>query len=379
MFYNHRPTWFTVQVAPTQPFQSQPQQSEPFAQLGSIDIERLRLNEPDTWQLLTLAYGGGPILPSDVDAARQLTGDFVSARAQFTAEEFTQMFKTAQTWALEKGPSVETRFQCQQPDHSVTFNPPISPDTPAADHQEKTIDSKLPVMDELLQERIHDLYKIVKKLFEEKQKWKRILLNSSKQPRFPTVQNPLPGTEFNRPLAQYLSTSFFSIRPRFDWITVWSILIAASLIGFFVWLLIATGGARVPQAANATGFHIDLPSGHTWTALGSSEWISPQVGNEPQKIVVYRLGTQEAEAMKKLMARAKHTAVTLPAGSADRTVMPRRGTLLLPTGQVAISYQISASNGPWIIMCFCLSEAEADALAGSFSVTAKDSLPPPPR
>ncbi len=335
-------------------------------------VKQLQVSEPETWRLLTLAFGSGPIYSSDVTEASRLKDESALALSGLTFDQIMQVENAAQPILNEYRAFTEKNDSLDSSQTALLTFSKI-PSLPISEHHDATFVFKSPVIDERLQKAVHDIFELVRKILDARKKMK-LALEQAKYP--PQVLFPLDINsrgEENKPgvkvwLQKHILWPLRSWRfPRFDWSIVWIVGILIGLFGFIGYMGYLTGEFRQKLPANATGFQVVLPPGHSWKALGKSEWTSGRIAGEPYRIVINRLEPKEYDALNEIMARGGKE-VTLPAGKALRSVVPRRGPLYLQTSELGIGFLINAGLGGWLITSFCLTEAEADALARSFVV-----------
>jgi hypothetical protein len=146
---------------------------------------------------------------------------------------------------------------------------------------------------------------------------------------------------------------------------------ALVFMAFMAAMLYGFGALRSPSVANAIGFHVVLPPEHVWTALGSSEWTEKRDFSvaEPCHIAIQRLETRRSGQLKSAhpLEAPWGEKILLPAGSTHRIVLPELGALGLPTSPHII-YRVDTADGAWSITTDYLTEAEAHALARSFTI-----------
>ena len=335
---------------------------------ASEALKQLQANEPETWQLLTLACGAGVIYSSDLAEARRCAGDFALSRQGLTADQLNHVDRAAQA-LIDKYRDTPETFS-QDPASPSTALSALS-DAPSTSGTDRLDTDRIrDTTDESLVKALLGTCKVALKIIEERNKWKRIFEQMKNQEHslvFPLRNAPI------RP--KFSSSPGCSHGPAWsrwgiDWSGAWTLLIVFGLLAFVVVMAYYTGAVRIPASANATGFHIVLPPGHTWSALESSKWNSGRIGAEPYSIVINHLEPQEFEALKEaeMKMAPRGTTISLPVGRAYRTVIPRRGAFDLPTGEVGINYLIDTNVGGWSILTVCLTEVEADALAHTFEV-----------
>jgi hypothetical protein len=313
--------------------------------IGPAEIQRLRANEPEAWELLNIVYSGGPIYSADISPARHYADKFIDIKKGLSTDGFNEVCSAIKLFVDENQSKSEEALKHKQSSSDLPFK--LSNQTD---------------VDENTQTAIHHLVNIANELLTKRQQWKQDL-KKIRQYSSPSLQMTLSsGAHTKYPFPEHYMSDH-----HFVWDTVWSSLILVALIIYVIWLANITGLIRPQYVANATGFHIALPTGYTWTALGNSEWMSPRLGHEPYKITINSLESEDYLGIKKIMAQHGER-ISLPAGNADRLVIPKRGALYLPTNQVGMLYIIDTGTSPWMITTSFLTEAESDALARSFSV-----------
>ncbi len=328
-----------------------PEQNAEISPLDTSDIEQLQSSDPESWLLLSFVYGDGPIYSHDVTLSKHYSSEFFLINDGVTPEAFHQIILEAQGLLSE-----------HESDSTEDIKPLNSSLLTSLIHSNSL------VADENVQNAIKYLFKSARKMLNERRKWQQAL-DDIKRNQSVFLQRQSPEARFPENL---LPPSLFEqhyYNNHFNWDNVWAALIILGLFAFIGWMGFITGAYRIPEIANATGFHITLPANHDWAELGSSKWTSPSddIFGEPYKIVVLPLEVEESNGIRNLMIQ-NGTKISLPVGTAYRLVVPRRGSLFLQTGKVGITYYIETAAGIWSIMTISLTESEADALAQSFTI-----------